>query len=124
MGTLPSDVFGNLRFKARTLRRRLCGVARRTLYPLFPKKGKSIAGCFRPWTEKRPCSKSRRQPQSDSPRCFRAGKTRCIVPRSLRDNFHVNGQQTMHARAITEISPQISSTRESDPQPEWLALLE
>jgi hypothetical protein len=30
----------------------------------------------------------------------------------------------MHARAITEISPQISSTRESDPQPEWLALLE
>jgi len=40
MGRMPIDVSGNLRFKARTLRRMPCNAARGTLYLRFLKKGR------------------------------------------------------------------------------------
>ena len=43
---------------------------------------------------------------------------------SSQGSFHANGQETMRAQPTAEVLPQTSSTRESGPPIEWLALLE
>src|SRR6266852_5227388 len=128
--TVLADASTNLRSRARTLHRRRCGGALRTLSLRSRKKARQTAGCCRLWTGKLRCSNWRRQPRNGSPRSFRVGKTRFTAPRNLPTVFHVSWcRQSFHARlkyrsghenSVADTSSIATNNREK----EWAVLVE
>src|SRR5712664_180947 len=128
--TIPADASTNLRSRVRTLRRRCCGGALRTLSLRYRNTARLIAGCCRLWTGKLRCSSWRRQPRNTSPRSFRAGKTRFTAPRSLPSDFHASwcrrsSRAKLKHRSGRENSvAHTSSITRNNREKEWAVLVE